>query len=149
MRYAGWAFGGGRPVVSFVPYRGIVKLDWLGRSIPIVALLVATFTPLSGSAQVLRCDIATKHRCDASDGWLRVAVSVRIILDVKGQTVTRCDVGGCASYPAQFAVSGVFTNIAVPTGGMHAKMSNDGTTFVETATLADTVLVSFGACKAG
>lgn len=113
-------------------------------------LVVATFVvllPLPASAQVLRCDIATKYRCDARGGCQKVAASVWNIIDVARQTIARCDAKGCDTYAAQFAVSGDFVNIALPKNGMLAKVSSDGSSFMETATLTGIALVSFGSCR--
>ena len=118
------------------------------RAILLVVPFVVLLLPPSASAQALRCDIATKYRCDASGGCQKVAASVWNIIDVAKQTIARCDAKGCDTYSAQFAVSGDFVNIALPMNGMLAKMSSDGSSFMETATLTGVALVSFGSCRA-
>ena len=116
-----------------------------------VAILVASIStnwlPTLAAAQVLRCDIASKHRCDANGGCQKVPAGVWNIVNFPKQTLARCDAKGCETYPAQFVTSGAFINIALPANGMLAKMASDGSTFLETATLMGTVLVSFGACR--
>ena len=116
-----------------------------------VAILVASIAigwfPSLAAAQVLRCDIASKYRCDASGGCQKVAAGVWNIVNFPRQTVSRCDSKGCDTYSAQFVTSGAFINIALPANGMLAKMSSDGSMFLETATLMGTALVSFGACR--
>ena len=42
---------------------------------------------------------------------------------------------------------GAFTNIEVPGRGMLAKVSLDGSQFVEVVTLGTGVLISYGACR--
>jgi hypothetical protein len=117
------------------------------RSILLVVPFVLVLLPPAASAQVLRCEIATKYRCDASSGCQKVAASIWNIIDVAKQTIARCDAKGCDTYAAQFAVSGGFVNIALPKNGMLAKMSSDGSSFMETATLTGVALVSFGSCR--
>ena len=116
-----------------------------------VAILVASVAlcglPSLAAAQVLRCDIASKYRCEANGGCQKVAAGVWNIVNFPKQTFARCDVKGCDTYPAQFVTSGAFINIALPQGGMLARMSSDGSMFLETATLMGTALVSFGACR--
>lgn len=102
---------------------------------------------MPATAQVLRCDIGSKFQCDAGSGCKQAKTGIWNFVDLARRTIARCDPKGCDTYPAQFAVSGAFINIGLPDRGMMAKLSSDGTTFVETATLANTVFVSFGVCR--
>lgn len=110
------------------------------------AAIVVTL-PTLASAQVLRCDISSKNQCDAGSGCRRVGASTWNVIDIPRKTIARCDAKGCDTYAAQFAVSGAFINIALPANGMLAKLSSDGTSFLETVTLANVALVSFGSCR--
>ena len=111
-----------------------------------VALTVSIGSLASAHAQVLRCDINTKYQCAPSGGCTTVTPTIWNIIDLGKRTVSRCDAKGCDTYPAQFAVSGAFINIALPERGMLAKASADWSSFSEVATLTNVVLVSFGRC---
>lgn len=100
----------------------------------------------AASAQTVRCEIRTKHQCDAQ-GCQNVSPSVWDILDLKSRSIARCDSKRCDAYLAQFSTSGNYVNISVPDRGFSAKMSSDGSAFTEIATLGTTVLVSFGSCR--
>lgn len=113
----------------------------------LVAIFLAFLTSSGAQAQILRCDIASKHRCDAAGGCVKVASSIWNIIDFPKQTLTRCDEKRCDTYPAQFAVSGAFINVVLLQNGLIAKMSSDGAIFMEVATLTGTALVSFGSCR--
>ena len=120
-----------------------------GRSVlSLLTLLLGTsLGSQPAAAQVLRCDIATKYQCDAGSGCQRAAPGLWNVIDLQKQTISRCDSKGCDTYPARFAVSGAYINIALPERGMMAKLASDGSTFMETASLTNAVLVSFGSCK--
>ena len=111
-----------------------------------VAVAVSMVSLASAHAQVLRCDINTKYQCAPSGGCTTVTPTIWNIIDLGKRTVSRCDAKGCDTYPAQFAVSGAFINIALPERGMLAKASADWSSFSEVATLTNVVLVSFGRC---
>ena len=113
----------------------------------LVASVALGGLPSMVQAQVLRCDIASKYQCDAPGGCQKVRAGVWNIVDVPKQTFARCDAKGCDKYPAQFSVAGAFISIALPQNGMLAKISSDGSMFLETATLMSTALASFGACR--
>jgi hypothetical protein len=116
------------------------------RELAAVAVSLSTLALASAQAQVLRCDISAKYRCELSAGCTTVTPTVWNIIDVANRTVSRCDAKGCDTYTAQFSVSGDFINIALPERGMLAKASTDWRSFSEVATLTNVVLVSFGGC---
>jgi hypothetical protein len=120
-----------------------------GRPIAVGCLFAMMTFALSSmaSAQVLRCEISSKHQCDAGGGCRKIGASAWNVIDFPKQTIARCDAKGCDTYPAQFAVSGAYINIALPANGMLAKVSSDGAIFLETVTLASSALVSFGSCR--
>lgn len=113
----------------------------------IVGLGLLLALPTAADAQVLRCEISSKYRCDAGSGCQKTGMTIWNIVDLTRQTISRCDAKGCDTYQAQFAISGAFINIAVPANGMLAKLSSDGTMFLETATQMNAALVSFGSCR--
>lgn len=112
----------------------VLVVSMLGASMPV-------------DAQVVRCDIASKYQCDARSGCRPLAPTIWNVVDPKQRSITRCDGKGCDTIPAQFSISGTFINIAVPDRGLLAKLSSDGSSFSEVATLAGAVLVSFGSCR--
>jgi hypothetical protein len=60
---------------------------------------------------------------------------------------SRCDENGCDTYDALFSQSGIFLIIDLPGRGMVAKLNTGNGSFVETTTLGEAVLSSFGVCK--
>jgi hypothetical protein len=75
-------------------------------------------------------------------------VSVR--LDLAEKTYARCDSKGCDSYSITFSASGIFTTVSVRgSGSTFLKVLNDGSQYVEVASLHLAVHQNFGACKPG
>ncbi len=97
-------------------------------------------------AQELRCDIVTKFFCGADSGCQKNEVSVWNTVDLDTQEFSRCDQNGCDTYPVSTTPSGKFTIIDVPGHGMFAKMTADGSDYVEVVSVLTGVLVSFGQC---
>ena len=97
-------------------------------------------------ADPLRCEIAQKFSC-SSAGCATGQIGIFNVIDVESGKFSRCDTKGCDDYSANFTRSGVYINVDVPGREMVAKLSVDGSQFVEVATLMNVVLVSFGACK--
>ena len=117
--------------------------------ISVMALsLLAIGTPAVASAEPLRCDIFKKFRCDATDGCKRGANTRWNLVDTERQKFSRCENNfGCDDHDAHITRSGVFLKIEVPGKGLIAKLSDDGSQFVEIITLGTAVHVSFGTCK--
>ncbi|CAN7198061.1 hypothetical protein [Ensifer adhaerens] len=97
-------------------------------------------------AQTLRCDISSKHVCEASPGCQSAKLAVFNRIDLQMRTFSRCDSKGCDKYDAVFSASGAFLNIAVPEKGLMAKLDMTEGRFSEVVTLAGQVYVSFGSC---
>lgn len=95
----------------------------------------------------ITCTINQKHSCAPQQGCKPVKVTIVLRMDPKSGTYSRCDAKGRDDFEAQFSRSGVFVNIALPKKGLMAKMSVDGSMFLEVATLSDVALVSYGSCK--
>jgi hypothetical protein len=110
-----------------------------------VAISLATAVTLA-DAQSVRCSITKKHYC-TSEGCKAVAPTVWINLDISRQRYSRCEANGCDQYDAHVTASGIFFVIDVPGTGTIAKVTMDGTHFLEIATLLDTAFVSFGTCQ--
>jgi hypothetical protein len=110
------------------------------------ATVAVALAPADAASQVLRCDVTSKFKC-AESGCDKVTAGMWNIVDFPRQTISRCDSKGCDTYNAQFATSGAYINIALPANGMLAKLSSNGTMFMETATVMATAFVSFGSCR--
>ena len=114
----------------------------------ILAIFAAIFATVSlADAQNLRCEIATKHYCTADRGCSAASTPVFNRVDFNRGTYARCDAGGCDEYDAVLHSSGVFTLIEVPGKDILAKMSRDGSMFLEVVSLATDAYVSFGSCS--
>jgi hypothetical protein len=109
-------------------------------SVAVVSVLVSPVV-----AAPLRCDISTKYACNR-DGCRPDARTIWNLVDVDRSRYSRCDSKGCDDLQMVQSASGIFLNIDVPGKGMLAKMSRDGSSFIEVVTLADYVLISFGSC---
>ena len=114
----------------------------------IFAIIAAIFGTVSfADAQNLRCEIAAKHYCTADRGCSATSTPVFNRIDIGRGTYARCDANGCDEYDAVLSSSGKFTLIEVPGRDILAKMSRDGSMFLEVVTLATDVYVSFGSCS--
>lgn len=113
----------------------------------ILFIAVSLFFAGPGKADQLRCDVKSKFACDAA-GCKPNALGVWSVMDFARKTYARCDTKGCDPYPANYSRSGMFVNIDVPGRGMIAKISEDGSTFVEVVTAGTSVLLSYGSCSA-
>ena len=114
----------------------------------IFAIIAAIFATVSlADARSLRCEIAAKHYCTADRGCSATSTPVFNRIDIDRGTYVRCNANGCDEYDAVLSSSGVFTLIEVPGRDILAKMSRDGSMFLEVVTLATDVYVSFGSCS--
>jgi hypothetical protein len=113
-------------------------------------LLAALSMPLlmAGTARgETTCTITEKLQCVQGQGCQPLESKIIIRINTEQQVYSRCDANGCDDYQAQFNGSGVFINIAVPANGLLAKLTADGSSFTEVATLGTAVLLSFGSCR--
>jgi len=93
------------------------------------------------------CTITEKLQCAQGHGCQSMKNTIVVRIDMERQIYSRCDAKGCDEYQPQFTVSGEFINIAVPANGFLAKLTNDGSSFIEVATLRTAVFLSFGFCS--
>ena len=114
------------------------------RALVVGLLVLAAATP-AWTAEV-RCEIDAKFACGLS-GCRESAVTVWNLIDIDALRFSRCDRKGCDHYAMSQTVSGAFTNIEVPGRGMIAKVSLDGSQYVEVVTLGTDVLISYGSCQ--
>jgi hypothetical protein len=93
------------------------------------------------------CTITEKVQCAHGKGCQPVENTIIIRINPEQHVYSRCDAKGCDDYQAQFTVSEAFINIAVPANGLLAKLTGDGSSFTEVATLGTVVLLSYGTCR--
>jgi hypothetical protein len=86
------------------------------------------------------CTITEKLQCAQGQGCQSVKNTIIVRIDMERQVYSRCDAKGCDDFQAQFSNSGIFTNIAVPANGLLARLTTDGSSFTEVATLGTAVL---------
>jgi hypothetical protein len=68
-------------------------------------------------------------------------------LDFREKTYSRCDKKGCDDYAMAFGSSGIFTTATPQLQGSFIKVVNDGSEYMEVATLMLEAYVNFGACR--
>ena len=93
------------------------------------------------------CAITEKLQCAPGEGCQPIQNTIIIRINSEQHIYSRCNANGCNDYQAEFNTSGIFINIAVPSNGLLAKLTIDGSSFTEVATLATAVLLSFGTCR--
>lgn len=94
----------------------------------------------------LRCEFTSKWACGPS-GCSPSAITTWSVVDLDRSRYFRCDRNGCDELPMVQSTSGVFLNIDMPGRAAMAKMSRDGSVFVEIVTASDLVLVAHGSCR--
>jgi hypothetical protein len=97
-------------------------------------------------AQTVTCRLSAKFACQAA-GCEALETTTWAVIDVAGQTYSRCDRRSCDKYPAQFSRSGAFLIIDVPGRGLTVKVAANMSSFVELVTIATAAVISFGACE--
>jgi hypothetical protein len=100
---------------------------------------------LSERASRWRCDPVRTVVC-SSDGCEDIKPTVWVVLDFKQQSYERCDGRGCNARAMLASHGGIFT---AATAGPSAfvKALNDGSDFVDVATLGTTLYANFGRCR--
>ena len=114
------------------------------RNVALAAILAALASPALGAE--VRCDISSKFACSRS-GCVDNALGVWNLINFDAARFSRCDHNGCDHYSMSHTVSGIFTIIEVPGHAMLAKMTRDGSQYVEVVALETNVLVSYGSCR--
>jgi hypothetical protein len=121
-------------------YYGPVKQGLLG-------LVAIVYSATASFAQPIRCDITTKFACSSTGGCQANTLGVFNRIDLDRCKFSRCDSRGCDDYDAVIQRSGEFILIDVPGRGIFAKLSTDGSEFVEVTSLGTSILASFGSCR--
>ena len=114
---------------------------------PLVAAVFCSYFTIGLAMAETTCTITEKFQCAQGQGCRPIENKIVIRINVEEQVYSRCDAMGCDDHQAQFSNSGIFTNIALPAKGLLAKMTVDGSSFTEVATIMNEVLVSFGSCR--
>lgn len=111
---------------------------------------VATILAIAGPAVAapMTCIISKKFVCDGAT-CQEVPPTIRVELDREAGTYRRCDDQGCDDFQVFVTTSGQYSNFAIPSGGFIAKVSFNGSEFLEVATLGTRTFVSHGRCQAG
>ena len=113
----------------------------------IATITLAALATTAAEAKVFKCLISEKYVCDSGRGCGQAHNDILVKLDLTRQTYSRCDPKGCDTFDVRLSKSGAFAVIDVPGRGMLAKFSNDGSGFVEVATIESQAVISFGSCK--
>ena len=119
-----------------------------GRAMRCLALAVVMLVAFVASAWAIsvRCEINAKYACSAR-GCDETKPGAWNVVDFEAETILRCDANGCDTYQMQAVRKGIYINIEVPGRSMFAKMTTDGSDYVEVVSLGTDVLVSYGACR--
>jgi hypothetical protein len=104
------------------------------------------FCASASFAQPIRCDVTAKYACSPA-GCQANKLGVFNLIDFDLRKFSRCDSRGCDSYDAVVQRSGEFIVIDIPGRGIFAKLSSDGSQFVEVTSLGTSILASFGQCR--
>lgn len=106
-----------------------------------------TTRPLAQRALRWECSPSVRYVCTA-EGCERKPSLVSVRLDLAEKTYARCDNKGCDSYPMTFSTGGIFTTVSLPaSGSAFLKIVNDGSQYIEVASVGLAVHQNFGACK--
>jgi len=115
------------------------------RQIIIFLGLMAAASP--ALAEMFRCDIKEKHYCAAREGCKPINPTTYSRIDFSQETYSRCDKAGCDTYKASFSRSGIMIIIDVPGRGLFAKLTVDGSNFLEVVTILTNTYIGFGSCQ--
>ena len=103
--------------------------------------------PLAKRALQWECTPAIRFVC-TSTGCEKQRGVVSVRLNLAESVYSRCDNKGCDSYPMTFSSEGIFTTVILPgRGGTFFKVVNDGSEYLEIATLHLVSHQYFGTCK--
>lgn len=127
-------------------------------------LFVLLISPYSVHADkdVAIVDLLTRGMADRSSGWIcqpdktiRCSVegceettpSIMLVLDFSKKKYSRCDSEGCSDFMMNYSKGGVFTLVDLTGRGVFLKASNDGSSFIDVATIGLGSIQNFGICN--
>ena len=100
---------------------------------------------LADRASKWRCTITSQYVC-SKKGCDQNPPTVWINLDFSANLYERCDAKGCDAYPMRSFVGGIYTTISLARPGTFLKAVNDGSEFVEVASMGNVTFNTFGRC---
>lgn len=117
------------------------------RSTYVVILLVLTLAA-PAAADGMRCTFQSRQVCDPSGCTPGDPASTFVLLRLDEQQYGRCDgKRSCDWYPMRVQQGGNYLNLDFANGVQGAKLNLNGHTFIETVSVMDRVLISFGRCQ--
>jgi hypothetical protein len=113
----------------------------------LVSLLL--ISAVSAQADELRCTFRSRYICSPDRCAAADPSTAFVILRMETGQYGRCDGSPqrCDWYPLTIQQGGLFLNLSFSVGVQGAKMSQDGNLFIETVSVGDAVLVSYGGCQ--
>ena len=97
-------------------------------------------------AKEFKCEFQSKFHCDGNS-CIPIEPTTWNLVDLETKSIARCDNQGCDWYEMEIHQSGFFTIFDVAERGFMAKMSIDGKSYIEIATLGTEAYVSQGSCE--
>jgi hypothetical protein len=113
----------------------------------VISLTLAS--AVAEQADEFRCTFQSRYVCrpGGCEPMLAETDPAFVILRMDANQYGRCT-KTCDWYPMTVQPNGVFFDLGFRPGGVQgAKMSQDGSLFIETVSIMDAVIVSHGACK--
>ena len=115
----------------------------------VLAFSLLAASMVSTKADELRCTFQNRYACrpGGCERMLTEGDPTFVILRMHANQYGRCT-KTCDWYPLTVQPNGMFLNLGFRPGGVEgAKMSQDGSLFVETISIVDTLIVSYGNCR--
>ena len=113
----------------------------------LLALVISLYFFTPALAQPIRCEVTSKFTCNPG-GCRAHKLGAFNLIDFDRRKFSRCDRKGCDDYPAVVSQpQGEYIIIDIPGRGIFAKLSNDGSEYVEVISLGTVILLSFGRCR--
>lgn len=92
-----------------------------------------------------RCQPTVRFDCSLK-GCTEAKPTVWLNVDFSARRYERCDSKGCDEHQMTHSASGIFTVVSVGGGSTLFKVVNDGSEFMEVASLGTAAYTSFGRC---
>ena len=116
-------------------------------STPLLTVLLLAVVMPAGAAE-LRCTFQSRQICDPRGCLPGDPSTAFVTLRLKERQYGRCrGTRACDWYPMRVQRGGDYLHLDFSDGVQGAKMSLDGSLFIETVSLMDKVWVSFGRCE--
>lgn len=120
------------------------------RSIAALAFVLAVSVlnvPTFTMAAEMRCDFHARHACTARGCSPIMPSDIYVRLNMAERRYGRCDdKRPCDWYPMSVHAAGGFVDLDFRPGLQGAKMSADGSIFIEITSALDAIVVSYGSC---